>query len=72
METDKTSDMSKRSIEKFFMRYKSDLSSKVYKGVANIYSAELSRVKDEYYKDKIADAEGNTRKLYAITSDLLG
>ncbi|KAH3892760.1 hypothetical protein DPMN_016888 [Dreissena polymorpha] len=54
------------------MRNKSDLSRKVYKGLANIYKAELSSVKDEYSEDKIGNAEGNKRKLHTITSELLG
>ncbi|KAH3779938.1 hypothetical protein DPMN_157747 [Dreissena polymorpha] len=53
------------------MRDKSYLSRIVYKGVANMYSADHSRVKDEYYKDKIWGAEDNTRKVYAIPSELV-
>ena len=36
-----------------------------------MYSAELSREKDEFYQTKIGEAAGGIKNLYAVTSDLL-
>ena len=62
----------RRSIEKIFMSNKSDLTKKVYNRVRNYYSVALSRAKDNYYQNKVGQAAGDVKKLYAVTSDLLG
>lgn len=53
------------------MNNKSDISKKVYSRVRNMYSAELARAKEEYYQNKTGETEGNVKKLYAVTSNLL-
>ena len=62
----------RRSIEKIFMSYRSELTKKVYSHVRNVYSAEVARAKNEYYQTRISEADGSIKKLFAVTSDLLG
>ncbi|XP_060590708.1 uncharacterized protein LOC132745754 [Ruditapes philippinarum] len=62
----------KRSIEKIHLKHKSTLTENVYKKVKNHYTREVSAAKSGFYQSKINDAEGNVKKLYNVTSKLLG
>jgi len=62
----------KRSIEKIHMKHKSPLTKDVYKKVRNNYIKEAATAKSSFYQSVISDAEGNVKKLYSVTSKLLG
>jgi hypothetical protein len=62
----------RRTIEKIHIKYKSEISGLVYKKTKNRYIAAVASAKADYYCSRIEQSEGNSKKLYAVISDLLG
>ena len=54
------------------MKQKSPLTKDVYMKVRNHYIKETATAKSSFYQSVISDAEGNVKKLYSVTSKLLG
>lgn len=54
------------------MKDRSYITERVYKNVRNSYTAALASAKNGFYRNRIGEAEGNVKRLYSVTSDLLG
>ena len=48
------------------------LAKNVYKKVRNAYTAAVSKAKHDHYHIQVGEAKGNVKKLYHVTSSLLG
>ena len=53
------------------MKFKTEISALVYKRTKNRYNTTVSIAKSNYFQQRIAESEGNTKKLYTVISDLL-
>ena len=62
----------KRTVEKLYLTDKTGIMKNVYRHVKDQYTAAVTKAKDNYYQDVIKDAEGNVKKLYNVTTNLLG
>lgn len=61
----------RRTIEHIHLKFKTALSTQIYKKTKNRYTVAVSSAKSEYYRGRVEAAEGNTKKLYSVVSDLL-
>ena len=62
----------RRMTEQIRMKNKLDISELVYKKIKNQYTAAIASAQMDYYCGRIQEADGNSKKLYNVISDLLG
>ena len=62
----------RRSTERLHMRFNNEITAVIYRKMKMNYIKALASAKSKYYQDRIESTDGNTKKLYNVTSDLLG